>query len=87
MQRKALQFLTTPLIYWSDLTPANFFLFPKMKSHLKGRHFDFIADIQTNMTRELNNISVAEFYTGIQKLYDRATRCIDLGAELKAKKE
>ena len=25
--------------YWPDLSPCDFFLFPKLKFHLKGRHF------------------------------------------------
>jgi histone-lysine N-methyltransferase SETMAR len=32
--------------YSPDLAPANYFLFPKVKSHLKGRLFDSISDIQ-----------------------------------------
>jgi len=31
--------------YWPDLAPADYFLFPKVKSYLKGRLFDSISDI------------------------------------------
>jgi len=34
----------------SDLAPADYFLFPKLKSHLKGRLFDSILDIQGAVT-------------------------------------
>jgi hypothetical protein len=32
--------------YSPDLAPADFFLIPKMKMQLKGRHFHTIAEIQ-----------------------------------------
>jgi hypothetical protein len=32
--------------YSPDLTPCDFFLFPKMKLKLKGRHFDIVEEIQ-----------------------------------------
>jgi len=58
--------------YSSDLTPTDYFLFPKVKSHLKGRLFDSILDIQRAVTSDLNAIAKDDFYKGTQKLYDRA---------------
>jgi len=34
--------------YSPDLAPSDFFLFPKIKEILKGRHFDDIGDIRSN---------------------------------------
>ena len=34
--------------YSLDLAPNDFFLFPKVKEILKGRHFDDINDIRSN---------------------------------------
>jgi len=45
------------LLYSPDLAPAGYFLFPKVKSHLKGHHFDLISDIQKAMTSTLNTIA------------------------------
>ena len=39
--------------YSPDLAPADFFLFPKLKSTLKGRRFDTFNEIQKNSTKEL----------------------------------
>ena len=39
--------------YSPDLAPANFFLFPKLKSTLKGCCFDTFDEIQKNLTKEL----------------------------------
>jgi hypothetical protein len=54
--------------YSPDLAPADYFLFLKVKSHLKGRLFDSISDIQKAVTNTLNTIAKDDFYKGIQKL-------------------
>jgi len=61
-----------------DLAPADYFLFRKVKSHLKGRLFDSISDIQKAVTSTLNTIAKDDFYKGIQKLYDRTNLCVQL---------
>jgi hypothetical protein len=35
-------------LYSLDLAPNDFFLFPKIKEILKGRHFDYIDDNSDN---------------------------------------
>ena len=42
--------------YSPDLVPSDFFLFPKIKEILKGRHFDDIDDIRNNTTTALKVI-------------------------------
>jgi len=43
-------------VYSSDLAPSDFFLFPKIKETLKGRHFDDNDDIRSNTTAALKAI-------------------------------
>jgi len=64
--------------YSPDLAPAHYFLFPKVKFHLKGRPFDSISDIQKAATNTLNTTAKDEFYKGIQKLYERANLFVQL---------
>jgi len=64
--------------YSPDLAHADYFLFRKVKSHLKGRLFDSISDIQKAVTSTLNTIAKDDFYKGIQKLYDSANLCVQL---------
>ena len=64
--------------YLPDLAPSDYFLFPKVKSHLKGRLFDSILDIQKAVTSTLNTIAKDDFYKGIQKLHDHANLCVQL---------
>jgi len=64
--------------YSPDLARADYLLFRKVKSYLKGRLFDSISDIQKVVTSALNTIAKDDFYKDIQKLYDRANLCVQL---------
>ena len=47
--------------YSLDLAPSDFFLFPKMKEILKGRHFDDTGDIRSNTMAALKAIPQNHF--------------------------
>jgi len=47
--------------YWPDLSPCDFFLFPRLKNHLKGRHFGTLDNIQKVVTDELKGIPAEAF--------------------------
>jgi len=47
--------------YSPDLEPNDFFLFPKIKEILKGRHFNKIDDIRSNTTAAVKAIPQNEF--------------------------
>ena len=64
--------------YSPDLAPADYVLFPKVKSHLKGSLFYSISDVQKPVTSTLNTTAKDDFYKGIQKLYGRANLCVQL---------
>jgi hypothetical protein len=64
--------------YSPDLAPADYFLFPNVKLHLKGRHFVSISDIQKAVTCTLNTIAMDYFYKGIQNLYESPNLCEQL---------
>jgi len=53
--------------YSPDLAPADFLLFPKLKTTLKGRHFHTIEEIQENSIRELRAITESAFQEAIQQ--------------------
>ena len=62
--------------YSPDLAPADFFLFPKLKSTLKGRRFDSIADIEKNCTADLKMIPKAAFQAAFESWKKRWERCV-----------
>ena len=62
--------------YSPDLAPSDFFLFPKIKEILKGRHFDGIYDIRSNTTAALNAIPQNHFQNCFEGWTRRWHRCI-----------
>ena len=57
--------------YSPDLAPSDFFLFPKIKEILKGRHFDDIDDIRSNTMAALKAIPQNQS----QNCFEGWTRC------------
>jgi len=62
--------------YSTDLSPPDYFLFPKLKIKLKGPHFADVAEIQEAVTDELKKFQKDEFSAAFQKVYDSAEACI-----------
>jgi transposase len=64
--------------YSSDLAPADFFVFPKLKSTLKGRRFQTIQDISENSQKELRAIPIKR-----NRTVSRSGNGIGSGASMK----
>ena len=62
--------------YSPDLAPSDFFLFPKIKEILKGRHFDDFDDIRSNTTAALKAIPQNHFQNCFEGWTRRCHRCI-----------
>jgi histone-lysine N-methyltransferase SETMAR len=62
--------------YSPDLSPPNYFLFPKLKMKLKGLHFADAAEIQKAVIEKLKKIQKEEFSAAFQKLFDHAKACM-----------
>jgi hypothetical protein len=62
--------------YSTYLAPADFFMFPKLKSTLKGRRFDTTDEIQKNLMNELFAIPKEAFQKAFQSWQNRWKRCI-----------
>jgi histone-lysine N-methyltransferase SETMAR len=62
--------------YSPDLSPSDFFLLPKIKEILKGRHFDDFDDIRRNATAALKAVSQNQFQNYFEGWTRRWHRCI-----------
>jgi len=62
--------------YSPDLTPADFFLFPKLKTSLKGHCFQTIEKIHENVIRELGSTTESVFQEAFQQWKKRWEQCI-----------
>jgi len=60
----------------SDMAPAEFFLFSKLKSSLKGRWFQTVEEIEENSIRDLRAILQNTFQVAFQNWKKRWDRCI-----------
>ena len=67
--------------YSPDLTPADFLLFPKLKSPLKGRRFQTVEETEENSIRDLRAIPQNTFQDAFQNWKKRCERCIKSGGE------
>jgi len=61
---------------FSDLAPADFFLFTRMKSSLKRRRFHDAAGITKNAKAELKRLSQNGFQECFQRLHSRWQKCV-----------
>jgi len=57
--------------YSPDLSPRDFFLVPRLKIHLKGRHFGTLQTIRTSVASDRPK---AIAVTGFQNRYERRKR-------------
>jgi len=62
--------------YSPDLAPCDFFLFSKLKTHIKGHHFGTVENVQAAAMRALNNISSEDFHHCYEEWQQRWNRCI-----------
>jgi len=63
--------------YSPDLSPCDFFLFPKLKMKLKGRRFPTVAEIQAESQVVLDTVKKDDFQECFQSWQRRWNRCID----------
>jgi len=62
--------------YSPDLAPCDFFLFPKMKLQLKGRHFDTVEEIQRESQNAVGRLREQDFQHVFQQWQRRWDRCV-----------
>jgi transposase len=67
--------------YSPDLAPADFFLFPELKSTLKGHRFQTVEEIKENSLQDLCAIPQNTFQDTFQKWRKRWERCINSRGE------
>jgi hypothetical protein len=67
--------------YSPDLAPCDFFLFPGMKSKLKGHRFQDVTEIQEQSLTVLHAIPKSQFQRCFQQWQKRWTRCINSEGE------
>ena len=67
--------------YSPDLAPCDFWLFPKMKSVVKGTHFESVEDIQTRVTGVLKGLKTEAFEGCFRAWRERMHKCVQFHGE------
>ena len=67
--------------YSPDLAPSDYHLFPELKKQLKGRHFYSDAEVIAATQTCLDGQPSEFFLSDLQKLEQRAKKCIELRGE------
>jgi histone-lysine N-methyltransferase SETMAR len=67
--------------YSPDLAPADFFLFPSVKTALQWKRFQDVEDIKKNVMAELNTVPLEAFADCLQKLFGGCKKCIQVGRD------
>ena len=67
--------------YSPDLVPSNYNLFPGLKKQLKDRHFSSDAKVIPATETWLDGQTYDFFLSDLQKLWQRAKKCIALRGE------
>jgi len=62
--------------YSPDLSPCDFFLFPKLKFHLKGSHVGTVDNIQKVVTDQLRALAHEDFQHSYWVWEQRLRRCV-----------
>jgi len=62
--------------YSPDLSPCDFFLFPKLKFHLKGHHLGTVDNIQKVVTDQLRALPHEDFQHCYREWKQRLRRCV-----------
>lgn len=67
--------------YSPDLAPCDYFLFPKVKSVLKGTHFESMEAVKQKTAELLRALSDEDFKHCFEQWKKRMQRCINSGGE------
>jgi hypothetical protein len=59
-----------------DMTPLDFWLYPKLKMPLKGTRFESREDMMPNATAQLDMIPQEAFQKCLQRWQDRWKKCV-----------
>jgi histone-lysine N-methyltransferase SETMAR len=71
-------FIMVPQPPYSDLSPADFWLFPKLKQELSGRHFDHISHLGRASQAVMDAIPSSEYRYAFEQWIHRLEKCIEM---------
>jgi histone-lysine N-methyltransferase SETMAR len=68
--------------YSPDLAPSDFWLFPKLKETLKGKHFSSDAKVEAAVRKWIGRQPETFFMDGIKKWIEQLKKCVAVNGDL-----
>lgn len=62
--------------YSPDLSPCDFWLFPKIKEQLRGKDFQDLSELQGALEEQMNSLQKEDFYQCYEQWFERMDKCI-----------
>ncbi len=62
--------------YSLDLSPCDFWLFPKIKEQLRGKNFQDINEIHAAVQEQMDGLRKEDFYQCYEQWFERMNKCI-----------
>ena len=62
--------------YSPDLSPCDFWLFPKLKEKLRSCRYETIEEMKEAVTKVIDTLTHQDFHGTFQKLLERYNTCI-----------
>ena len=67
--------------YSLDLSPCDFWLFPKLKEKLRGCCYETIEEMKEAVMKVIDMLTQEDFHGAFQKLLERYNKCIAAGED------
>ena len=67
--------------YSPDLTPCDFWLFPKLKENIRGYRYETIEEMKEAVTKVIDTLTQEDFHGAFEKLLERYNKCIAAGGD------
>ena len=78
----SLKFTVVPHPHYSpDLSPSDFWLFPKLKETFKGQHFSSDAEVEAAVCKWISRQPETFFMDGMNKWRERLKKCVDVNGD------
>ena len=67
--------------YSPDLTPCDFWLFPKLKGKLRGCRYETIEEMKEAVTKVIDTLTQEDFHGAFQYFLEWYNKCIAAGGD------
>ena len=64
--------------YSPDLSPCDFWLFPKIKEKLRGKEFQDINELHAAVQEQMDGLQKEDFYQCYEQWFERMNKCISV---------